>query len=650
MPVSDTPKLSIIIVSYNTREMTLACLDSIEASASFETLVVDNASPDGSAEAIADHPLDIRLIASRENLGFAWANNVAAEQAQGEFLLLLNPDTIVKEGAIDRLLAFAQNNPEARLWGGRTVFSDGSLNATSCFARTTLWSLFCRATGLTAIFPASEFFNPETYGRWQRERERNVDIVTGCFMLIRRDFWRQLGGFDPDFFMYGEEVDLCLRAQELGARPRVTPDAEIIHHGGASEAVRSDRMVKVLKAKVSLIRRHWSPATRRLGIAMLALWPWTRWLALSAVATLTRSPIWDARASVWADIVKRRSTWLAGYPSQRARLTTSHAGTVDASQNPAVSTKTGRRPDVSVIIPHLDDTERLATCIDALRTQSLPAHRFEIVVCDNGSRCGLDAVWRAARGAIVVTTAERGAGPARNAAIAASRGNALAFIDSDCVPDTDWLAQGLAALASADLAGGQVRVGVADPKRATATEAFEQVFAFDNERYVKQLGFSVTANLFAKRSVFETIGGFRNGVPEDADWCRRARDAGFQLAYAPHAIVTHPARATFEALAGKWRRLTGEAFADWQKTGRSRIAWAGRAVVVIASPAGHIGRILRSHRLSGINSRAAALSTLFRIRVLRGWWMLEQVLIAPKVSRRTITTRTHTRTSPELTS
>src|SRR5262245_16826178 len=156
-PVRDlVPELSILVISYNTAEMTLACLDSVAAETretAYEIIVVDNASSDGSADAVAAAHPEIRLIRSDENMGFARANNVAAKTAKGDVLLLLNPDTVVLDGAIDRLVAFAKARPKARIWGGHTVFGDGSPNPSNCWRRMDLWNLLCRATGLTGLFP-----------------------------------------------------------------------------------------------------------------------------------------------------------------------------------------------------------------------------------------------------------------------------------------------------------------------------------------------------------------------------------------------------------------------------------------------------------------------------------------------------------------
>jgi GT2 family glycosyltransferase len=304
--------LSILIISYNTREMTLECLRSVfreSRTDGFEVIVVDNASTDASPDAIeSEFAGRITLVRSPENLGFARANNAAAAHATGEFLLLLNPDTVVLDGAIDRLLAFARERPDAGIWGGRTVFADGSLNPASCWTRQTLWSLLCQAAGLSSAFRRSPLFNPEGLGGWDRSTERAVDIVSGCFLMIRRALWDRLGGFHPDFFMYGEEADLCLRARALGASPRVTPEATIIHHGGASETVRADKMCRLMAAKMRLIQRHFPPATRALAALLFAAWPWSRMIATGMLAGPDARR--RARASMWREVFRRRDEWM----------------------------------------------------------------------------------------------------------------------------------------------------------------------------------------------------------------------------------------------------------------------------------------------------------------------------------------------------
>jgi N-acetylglucosaminyl-diphospho-decaprenol L-rhamnosyltransferase len=312
-----TPDLSIVVVSYNTREMTLACIASVIAEThevDYEIVVVDNASSDGSAEAVRLHAPTVRLIEPGRNLGFALANNLAVEQARGRHVLLLNPDTIVLDRAVDRLMAFAYQRPQAGIWGGRTLFADGRLNPSSCWAAMTPWGLFCRASGLAALLPERALANPEAYGGWDRRGVREVDIVSGCFLLIERETWQALGGFDERYFMYGEDADLCLRARHLGARPAVTSAATIVHYGGALEPARASKLVKLLTAKATLLRLHWQPALIGAGLALLAAWPASRLAASHLLALATREARWRTAAAQWGEVWQARQAWLAGYP------------------------------------------------------------------------------------------------------------------------------------------------------------------------------------------------------------------------------------------------------------------------------------------------------------------------------------------------
>lgn len=310
------PRVSILVISYNTRAMTLACLASViaETNVPHELIVLDNASPDGSAAAIAAAFPAVRLIASETNHGFAGGNNVAAQEARGEYLLLLNPDTLVLDAAIDRLVAFADENPAAGIWGGRTLKGDGvTLDPTNCFADQSLWGLVCRVTGLALAFPRSARFNPEFYGGWARDSEREIDVVQGCFFLIRRALWERLGGFDASFVMYGEEADLCRRARAAGARPRFTPEATIIHYGGAATARRTDKEVLVLKARVTLANRHLPAWQRPLARILLQAWPLSRMIGGRLAAPLSARAATAARH--WGAVWRARADWRQGFPA-----------------------------------------------------------------------------------------------------------------------------------------------------------------------------------------------------------------------------------------------------------------------------------------------------------------------------------------------
>lgn len=307
-----SPRLSIIVVSYNTKMLTIKCLESVFAETldtSFEIVVVDNASTDGSAKAIEDRFLDqVTLISSNENLGFAAANNLAAKDAKGEFILLLNPDTEILDNAIDALFVFSRLHKNAKIWGGKTLFADGTINPTSCWRKMSTWSLLSQAFGLSSLFRNSTIFNPESIGPWNSGSAKYVDIVSGCFFMIEKKFWVQLNGFDKDFFMYGEEADLCLRASALKAKPMVTSTATIIHHGGASEAIRTDKLVRLIDAKMKLIQKHFPAYNQKIGLFLLSMWPFSRYLAHRILAISKRQSSQQS-VLVWKDVWDRRQSW-----------------------------------------------------------------------------------------------------------------------------------------------------------------------------------------------------------------------------------------------------------------------------------------------------------------------------------------------------
>ncbi|MDF0583204.1 glycosyltransferase [Bradyrhizobium yuanmingense] len=316
------PDISIIIVSYNTRTMTLECIRSILAQTTtvlYEVIVFDNASTDGSPEAIRANFPQLELIASQENLGFAGANNIAAMRARGRRFLLLNPDTLILDHAIDHLHEFADANPRFGIWGGRTVLSDGRLNPGSCWGDATLWSIFCFTTGLTSLKRSSAVFNPEGYGGWKRDSIRAVDIVTGCFLLIDRELWKQLDGFDPEFFMYGEEADLCRRARKLGASPTITPAATIIHYGQSSEPDQAEQRIKVLAGRITLLRRHNSAATILAGKSLYMMLPLLRLLAYGTAGLVSGRSDLREKARNWRYVWQHRQRWVNGWSNVGVR-------------------------------------------------------------------------------------------------------------------------------------------------------------------------------------------------------------------------------------------------------------------------------------------------------------------------------------------
>lgn len=273
-------------------------------------------------------------------------------------------------------------------------------------------------------------------------------------------------------------------------------------------------------------------------------------------------------------------------------------------------------PRVSVIIPHYRDLKGLDACLSALTNQTTMPD--EIVVADNNSPEGEAAAAAVIAGRARLTiVAEQGAGPARNGGVAASSGDILAFTDSDCLPEPQWLANALAALSGCDFVGGAMRVLVADEHALTAAEAFERVFAFDNRTYVLAKGFSVTANLICPRALFDDVGGFRIGVSEDLEWCQRARAKGYVIGYAADAVIGHPARRTWPEMTRKWGRLDSEAFELALESPGGRWRWLLKSLVLPASALAHTPRVLVSPTLATLTDRLKALGLLYRLRIWR---------------------------------
>jgi GT2 family glycosyltransferase len=273
---------------------------------------------------------------------------------------------------------------------------------------------------------------------------------------------------------------------------------------------------------------------------------------------------------------------------------------------------------VTVVIPHYNDLKGLSRCLDALARQTYPAAGFEVVVADNNSPIERRALEEAIGGrAKLVIVKEPGAGPARNGGVVAATGSVVAFTDSDCVPNPDWLSEGVRALENVDIVGGRMKVLVSDPQRMTPTEAFERVFAFDNERYVKQKQFTVTANLICHKSTLARVGEFRIGVSEDLEWCHRARDLGFKLGYAPGAIVGHPARETWPDLRKKWLRMNRETYQLYRQRSFGSLRWLLRTALLPLSAVAHVPRVLIHPELTSARQRVLAIVVLFRLRFWR---------------------------------
>ncbi len=246
--------VSIIIVSWNTKEILRNCLRSVYEQAgpiSFEVFVVDNASSDGSAQMVENEFPQVCLIRNAENRGFAAANNQAMARAMGRYILLLNPDTIVLNGAIAKTVSFADAHREAGVIGCKILGSDRTLQR-SCSTYHSPLNLLILTFGLHRLFPRSRFFGRGRMTWWDYGSVREVQTVSGCFMLVRREAINQIGLMDERFFMYTEEMDWCWRMWSKGWKVIYFPNAEIVHLGGSSSALTWETMI--LEQRRSLLR------------------------------------------------------------------------------------------------------------------------------------------------------------------------------------------------------------------------------------------------------------------------------------------------------------------------------------------------------------------------------------------------------------
>lgn len=275
--------LSIVIVNWNTCDILRDCLESVyleTKGVQSEVIVIDNASEDNSVEMVhCDFP-DVILIENQENRGFAAANNQGMAIAQGRYVLLLNSDTIVLGNAIDKTVAFADNHKNAAIVGCRVLNPDKTLQRT-CFMFPSVLNMLLSTSYLYKLFPKNKFFGRERMTWWERNDIREVDVVTGCFMLVRREAIEQIDLMDEGFFMYWEETDWCYRFKQAGWKIMFTPDAQIIHIGGvSSKQVKPKMVLQWRKSMLFFFRKHKSP------LAYLSAW------VLIALFYLTRAPYW----------------------------------------------------------------------------------------------------------------------------------------------------------------------------------------------------------------------------------------------------------------------------------------------------------------------------------------------------------------------
>ena len=213
------PLVSVVIVNYNVRDFLHHAIISLTKAlkgVSSEILVVDNASDDGSVDMVKKAFPRVRMFASPVNLGFAKGNNVALRHARGEYILLINPDTLVQEDTIRTMIGFFEAHPGVGLAGCKILNPDGSFQLPCRRSFPRPWVAFTKMTGLSRLFPHSRLFGRYNLTYLSPDETYEIDAVSGSYMMIRKAVYDEVGGLDEDFFMYGEDLDWCYRIQKSG--------------------------------------------------------------------------------------------------------------------------------------------------------------------------------------------------------------------------------------------------------------------------------------------------------------------------------------------------------------------------------------------------------------------------------------------------
>jgi N-acetylglucosaminyl-diphospho-decaprenol L-rhamnosyltransferase len=310
-----TPKLSIVIVSWNVRTLLERCLASLRtpgaggayattseqpSSLRLETIVVDNGSTDGSVEMLRAYHPEVTLVRNQENRGFTAANNQGIAAAHGQYVLLLNPDTEIRGDGLARLVAFLETHPDVGLVGPQLLYSDGSIQS-SRRRFPTLATLFLESTWLAPLAPPALLRRYYVQDR-PDDLTTDVDWVTGAAMLTRRTVTEQVGGLDERFFMYSEELDWCRRIKAAGWRVVYYPGAQVIHHEGkSSEQAVTARHINFQRSKIRYVRKyHGRIAASLLRAYLLTSYVWQLTLeGVKGLAGHKRTLRWQRVNAYW---------------------------------------------------------------------------------------------------------------------------------------------------------------------------------------------------------------------------------------------------------------------------------------------------------------------------------------------------------------
>lgn len=264
-------RLSIVIVNWNTRDLLRACLESMRPhlmDSSFEIVVVDNASQDGSGRLIETHFPSVTLIQMRENVGFSRANNAGIRATQGQYLLLLNSDTEVREDAFEKMCDYLDANPNVGVLGAQLLNPNGSLQASCRTFPSYRTAFFHRNSFLSKVFPRNRYSSGYLMTSMDRTKTMEVDWVMGACLMTRREVLERVGLLDEAFFMYAEDVDWCYRIKQAGWTVVYFPEAKIMHHYESSARKAPFRMnVERHRSMWHFYKKHYSRGVVLLDVA-----------------------------------------------------------------------------------------------------------------------------------------------------------------------------------------------------------------------------------------------------------------------------------------------------------------------------------------------------------------------------------------------
>lgn len=277
--------LSIIIVNFNTYEFLKNCIESIfknVGNLDIEIIIIDNASTDALPE-----NSKVKIIRNTKNVGFAVANNQGIKQAKGEYILLLNPDTLIEKKTLPEMINFMEKNPQVGVATCRVNLTGGELDDASHRGFPTPWNAFCHFSGLGKIFPKSKFLNGYHLGYCDTDTIHEIDACAGAFMLIRRSAGETVYWLDEDYFWYGEDLDFCYRAKESGWKIMFVPNVSITHYKGVSGGIKkhsqhlstADHETRLLatRARFEVMRIFYEKHYKNKYPA------WLTWLVLSGI-------------------------------------------------------------------------------------------------------------------------------------------------------------------------------------------------------------------------------------------------------------------------------------------------------------------------------------------------------------------------------